>query len=123
MPQLPVALAGCVLRFCPICDGYEATDKCIGVLGDSEHAGAKALFLRTYSKSVVLFADDAARDDGELSHAGVTLEQALALYDAYHEKASACDVRIEAVLKELSIHRGRGHGAWGMEPKAGAAVS
>jgi transposase len=34
------------------------------------------------------------------------LEQALALYDAYHEKASACDVRIEAVLKELSIGRG-----------------
>jgi transposase len=39
------------------------------------------------------------------------LEQALALYDAYHEKASACDIRIEAVLKGLSIHRGRGHGA------------
>jgi len=39
------------------------------------------------------------------------LEQALALYDACHEKASACDMRIEAVLKELSIHRGRGHGA------------
>src|SRR3982075_4305143 len=38
------------------------------------------------------------------------LDQALALYDAYHEKASACDARIEAVLKELSIHRGRGHG-------------
>jgi transposase len=39
------------------------------------------------------------------------LEQALALYDAYHEKASACDARIEAVLKELSIHRGHGHGS------------
>ncbi|MCK1732361.1 hypothetical protein [Bradyrhizobium sp. 142] len=38
------------------------------------------------------------------------LEQALALYDAYHEKASACDAWIEAVLKELSIHRGHGHG-------------
>jgi len=38
------------------------------------------------------------------------LEQALSLYDAYHEKASACDARIEAVLKELSIYRGRGHG-------------
>ena len=35
------------------------------------------------------------------------LEQALALYDAYHEKASACDARIEAVLKALSIGRGR----------------
>src|SRR5207244_8760299 len=39
------------------------------------------------------------------------LEQALALYDAYHEKASACDARIEAVLKQLSIHRGHGHGS------------
>ena len=38
------------------------------------------------------------------------LEQALALYDAYREKVSAGDVRIEAVLKELSIHRGRDHG-------------
>jgi transposase len=39
------------------------------------------------------------------------LDQALALYDAYHEKASACDVQIEAVLKELIIHRGRDHGS------------
>jgi hypothetical protein len=39
------------------------------------------------------------------------LEQALALYDTYHAKVSACDVQIEAVLKELSIHRGRGHGS------------
>jgi transposase len=37
------------------------------------------------------------------------LEQALALYEAYHEKVSACDVRVEAVLKDLSI--GRGHKA------------
>src|SRR5450830_411626 len=35
------------------------------------------------------------------------LEQALALYDVYHEKAFACDARIESVLKELSIDRGR----------------
>ena len=35
------------------------------------------------------------------------LEQALALYNVYQDKASACDARIEAVLKELSISRGR----------------
>src|SRR3981081_1585325 len=35
------------------------------------------------------------------------LEQAFALYDAYQEKVSACDVRIEAVMKELSIGRVR----------------
>jgi transposase len=39
------------------------------------------------------------------------LEQALALYETYHEKASACDVRIEAVLKELLIGRGRSQSA------------
>src|ERR1700704_5282016 len=39
------------------------------------------------------------------------LEQALSLYNAYKEKASACDVRIEAVLKELSIGRGHATGA------------
>jgi hypothetical protein len=37
------------------------------------------------------------------------LEQALALYGAYNEKVSACDMRIEAALKELSV--GRGHKA------------
>jgi len=35
------------------------------------------------------------------------LEQALALYDTYQQKAYACDARIEAVLKELSARRGR----------------
>jgi transposase len=35
------------------------------------------------------------------------LEQALALYEVYHEKASACDVRIEAVLRLLTLDRGR----------------
>jgi transposase len=34
------------------------------------------------------------------------LEQALALYDAYQEKVSACDLRIEAALKELAYRRG-----------------
>jgi transposase len=38
------------------------------------------------------------------------LDQAFALYETYQEKASACAARIEAVLKELSIHRGRATG-------------
>src|SRR6202030_1438060 len=39
------------------------------------------------------------------------LEEALALYDAYHEKVSACDVMIEAVLKGLSVRRGHQSGS------------
>jgi transposase len=42
------------------------------------------------------------------------LEQALALYDAYHEKVSACDARIEAAMKDLSIDRG--HDAAALTP-------
>jgi hypothetical protein len=40
----------------------------------------------------------------------IALEQALALHNVYQDKASACDARIEAVLKELSISRGRDAG-------------
>ena len=37
----------------------------------------------------------------------LALEQALVLYNGYQEKASAC-ARIEAVVKRLSLRRGRG---------------
>jgi thioredoxin reductase (NADPH) len=51
-------VAGGAIRFCPICDGYEAMDKRIGVLGTMQAAGKKALFLRTYSPHVSLFPTD-----------------------------------------------------------------
>src|SRR4051794_7060178 len=51
-------VAGGAIRFCPICDGYEAMDKRIGVLGTMQAAGKKALFLRTYSPHVSLFSTD-----------------------------------------------------------------
>ena len=52
-----------VIRFCPICDGYEATDRKIAVVG-GEEAAKKALFLRTFSKEVLWFTDC---DDGAIS--------------------------------------------------------
>jgi thioredoxin reductase (NADPH) len=42
------------IRFCPICDGYEAAGKRIAVLGMLKDALTKALFLRTFSKSITL---------------------------------------------------------------------
>lgn len=51
-------VAGGAIRFCPICDGYEAMDKRIGVLGTMQAGGKKALFLRTYSPHVSLFSTD-----------------------------------------------------------------
>ncbi len=43
-----------VLRFCPICDAFEATGKRIAVIGSGQHAAREARFLRTYSDRVTL---------------------------------------------------------------------
>ena len=43
-----------LVRICPICDGYEATDKRIGVIGDSEKAVREAQFLKTYSSDLAV---------------------------------------------------------------------
>ena len=58
MPGLHEAVYQGALRYCPICDAYEATDKRIGVIGEAEQACDKALFLRAYSRDVTLFATD-----------------------------------------------------------------
>jgi thioredoxin reductase (NADPH) len=49
----PVAIREAV-RFCPVCDGFEAVDRKIGVYGPSQQAVEKARFLRVYSREVHL---------------------------------------------------------------------
>jgi thioredoxin reductase (NADPH) len=72
---IPNPVATGLIRYCPICDGYEATDKKVGVFGPYERAGQKALFLRTYSREVWLFPTAVPETQPELhdrlSHAGV----------------------------------------------------
>ena len=43
------ALARGLLRYCPICDGYEVTDKRVGVIGTADHGTAEVIFLRGYT--------------------------------------------------------------------------
>ena len=43
-----------VLRYCPICDGYEQQGAAIAVLGSDLHGAAEAMFLRQYSDAVTL---------------------------------------------------------------------
>ena len=52
-----------LVRYCPICDGYEALDKKIAVLGSLHHALREATFLRTYSKSVTVLPYPASAAD------------------------------------------------------------
>jgi len=50
------AIADGLLRYCPVCDAYEAIGRRIGVIGPPAHAAGKALFLRNYSRDVTMLA-------------------------------------------------------------------
>ncbi|CCD98496.1 NAD(P)/FAD-dependent oxidoreductase [Bradyrhizobium sp. STM 3809] len=62
------------LRYCPVCDGFEATGRKIAIIGPLEHAAGKALFMRVYSCDVTLIPVGDERNDArrrELDAAGV----------------------------------------------------
>jgi thioredoxin reductase (NADPH) len=70
------ALARGLVRYCPICDGYEVTDKKVGVIGSDSHGVAEALFLRSYTADITLIAPDKAmrlkpEDHQKLKEAGI----------------------------------------------------
>ncbi|BAV66720.1 NAD(P)/FAD-dependent oxidoreductase [Sphingobium cloacae] len=66
-----------LLRYCPVCDGFEASDQAIGVIGADAHGVAEALFLRTFSDRITLIAHNAVEldrsDRDSLTGAGVTI--------------------------------------------------
>jgi thioredoxin reductase (NADPH) len=71
------ALQRGLLRYCPICDGYEVTDKRVGVIGTGDKGTNEAVFLRGYTADVTLIAPEAEHalpDEcaAELDEAGVT---------------------------------------------------
>ncbi|MBE1529474.1 thioredoxin reductase (NADPH) [Sphingopyxis sp. OAS728] len=43
-----------VLRYCPICDGYEHSGERIAILGSDIHGAAEAMFLRQFSRHITL---------------------------------------------------------------------
>lgn len=72
------AMARGLIRYCPICDGYEVTDRKVGVIGSGEGGTAEAIFLRGYTADLTLVAPDGPHELGaeereQLGKAGVTL--------------------------------------------------
>jgi thioredoxin reductase (NADPH) len=70
------ALARGLVRYCPICDGYEVTDKKVGVIGSDSHGVSEAIFIRSYTADVTLIAPDKAmrlkpEDSAKLKEAGI----------------------------------------------------
>ncbi|MGO4573031.1 NAD(P)/FAD-dependent oxidoreductase [Microvirga sp. 2TAF3] len=55
LPDLPNAVQRGLVRYCPICDGYEAQGRKIAVIGYGDHGLGEAIFIaRTYSRDVTL---------------------------------------------------------------------
>ncbi|MET0248871.1 MAG: NAD(P)/FAD-dependent oxidoreductase [Sphingobium sp.] len=73
------ALARGLLRYCPICDGFEVTDKRIAVIGTGRRGHDEAIFLRMYSRDITLVAPDGPHALGKderrgLEEAGIRLQ-------------------------------------------------
>jgi len=87
LPGVERAIERSLVRICPICDGYEAIDKAVAVIGQDSTGAREAAFLRTYSDRVTLIhigPAEALGDRAELKRLGIELIQ-----------ASIDDVRLE----------------------------
>lgn len=70
------ALARGLLRYCPVCDGYEVTDKRVAVIGTSTHGTTEALFLRGFTADLTLVSPHGDHDldeecSAKLEEAGI----------------------------------------------------
>jgi thioredoxin reductase (NADPH) len=74
------ALAAGALRYCPVCDGYEVSDRRLAVLGTGRHGHDEAIFLRSYTSDITLVApgghDLSDEQRRSLAEAGVALAEA-----------------------------------------------
>ncbi len=76
------ALQRGLLRYCPVCDGYEVTDTRVAVIGTGAHGCAEAEFLRAYTKDITLVSPLPKHDlddscDRKITAAGIDLVEGL----------------------------------------------
>ncbi|CCE08180.1 putative thioredoxin reductase (FAD/NAD binding domain) [Bradyrhizobium sp. STM 3843] len=101
LPEWVDAVRRGELRYCPVCDAFEAIGRRIAVIGPLSHAAGKALFMRSYSADVSLVPIDDANDDAlrqKLSDAAVRVTPKL---DALRRQGDG----IEAVLVDGSCEQ------------------
>lgn len=71
------ALSRGLIRYCPVCDGYEVTDKKVAVIGTGDHGTAEAQFIRTFTDDITLVSPEGDHDLSDacskaLDGAGIT---------------------------------------------------
>ena len=56
MAHIAEALRDGAVRYCPVCDGYEVIDQAVGVLADGAAGVREAVYLRTFTDRLTVFA-------------------------------------------------------------------
>jgi thioredoxin reductase (NADPH) len=64
-----LALSRGLLRYCPVCDGFEVTDLNVAVIGAGARAVKEATFLRAYTSRVTVISSEATPDFDEAQRA------------------------------------------------------
>ncbi|GAA0610925.1 NAD(P)/FAD-dependent oxidoreductase [Brevundimonas kwangchunensis] len=76
LPGVERAIERALVRICPICDGYEAIDKSVAIIGEDDKGVREAAFLRTYSDRVTLIhigPREALEGQNDLERLGIEL--------------------------------------------------
>lgn len=108
LPGLKEFIYKGAIRFCPICDGYEATDKRVGILGPMHLIARKACFMRSYTKDIILLPLDTiepSQDDcRELKDLDISLPACLAAdIRLSREEDKVCVTMEDGSVLELDI--------------------
>ncbi|MDO9708702.1 NAD(P)/FAD-dependent oxidoreductase [Paracraurococcus lichenis] len=105
LPDLPDAVRRGLVRYCPICDGYESRERRIAVIGHGARGLGEALFIaRTYSDDVTLLTHGCPMDLSEQDRAKVA-EHRLKIVEQPIEALDIRDGRIAALREGGREHR------------------
>lgn len=93
LPDVPDAVRRGLVRYCPICDGFESRGQRIAVIGHGARGAGEAAFIaRSYSHDVTL----------------LTLGQRMDMDEATRERLAECRVRVvEQPVVGLDVREGR----------------
>jgi thioredoxin reductase (NADPH) len=122
LPGVEGAIRDGLVRICPICDGFEASDQAIGVLGVGDKGAREAAFLRGFSDRVTLIhtgKPDALSADDRRALAEARIE----LVETPIESVHIGDDRVLAFSAGGEVRRfDTVYSALGVTPRYGLAV-
>jgi thioredoxin reductase (NADPH) len=102
---------GYFLRYCPVCDGYEHTDKKLGIIGSGESVARHALFLRTFSSNITILLhgekeDSLGRYRARLEREGIGVVQSRISHIVETHNPDEQDPQLEYVGRGVCLESG-----------------